>query len=490
MPTTSKWTFSDTPAAIRIVQILTFCTPVILVDFIDICSAQDLVVLRNGTEMTGRITASTAESIELRMPSSRITLNRSQIKKLDRSRPFNLYITYGWALLQKEDFAQAEELYFEGAVNFKTDEAQRKLMLTGLLEVGRGLLSHRLFVDSRRCLEKVLVLDSENAEAKGLLDEAGRMCRKIQKEMEGFLQALHENPDNDFARYHLGLRYESLGENEKAQEEYETILKRSKVDITKFNGLLHMRGFIKRHMVVSEDEAEVSSDENQSGQNLDQMEGLKSPRAVIYHYNRRLALDVVEVVDKVLSGIEEEFNVPSDGIPYTIFVYRDEKEYSEATGLPGSVGFAAGPRKIHLYMTAPRMLKSVLPHELVHATLYRQYHSLPSWVDEGLAVRYEQGPGIYYDRVKQWMQDSTTYPFKDFMKKSALRLSDDKRSVFYGQAYTLVDFLYVEHGGRTKMLEFLRAISQTKRVEASLRQVYGLKSMAELEKQWRKFMEL
>jgi hypothetical protein len=316
------------------------------------------------------------------------------------------------------------------------------------------------------------------------------MCRKIQKEVEGFVQALHEKPDNDFARYHLGLRYESLGENEKAQAEYETILKRSKVDITKFNGLVHMRGFIKRHMVVSEEAAAVSSGDKKYSKNLRQMEGLKSPKAVIYHYNRRLALDVVKIVEKVLPGIEKEFNVPSDRIPYTIFIYKDDKEYAEATSLPGSAGFASGPRKIHLYQTAPRMLNSVLPHELVHATLYRQYRSLPSWLDEGLAVRYEQGPGIYYDRVKQWMKESATYPFKDFMKKSALRLSDDNRSVFYGQAYTLVDFLYLEHGGRTKMLEFLGTTSRTKNIAASLRQVYDLQSVAVLEKQWRKFMEL
>jgi hypothetical protein len=251
-----------------------------------------------------------------------------------------------------------------------------------------------------------------------------------------------------------------------------------------------MRGFIKRHMVVSEEEVNAGANEKKYSKNLRQMEGLKSPRAIIYHYNRRLALDVVKVVDKVLPRIEKEFNVPTDRLPYTIFIYRDEKEYAEATSLPGSAGYAAGPRKIHLYQTAPRMLNSVLPHELVHATLYRQYRSLPSWLDEGLAVRYEQGPGIYYDRVKQWMKDNTTYPFKEFMKKSALRLSDDNRRVFYGQAYTLVDFLYLEHGGRKGMLEFLSAISRTKNVEASLRQVYGLKALSGFEQQWRKFMEL
>ncbi|MDP7252215.1 MAG: hypothetical protein QGF00_21575, partial [Planctomycetota bacterium] len=474
----------------RMLHSLTFFISVILVDSTTTCPAQDLLILRNGTEMAGRITASTAESVELRMPSSRISLRRSQIKRLDRSRPFERYITYGWALLQKKDFAQAEELYLEGARNFKGVEAQRNLMIAGLLEASRGFLGHRLFVDSSRCLEKVLVEDPDNTEAKKLLGEAGRMCRKIRKEIEGFVQALHEKPDNDFARYHLGLRYESLGENEKAQEEYETVLKRSKVDIAKFTGLVHMRGFIKRHMVVSEEEVNAGANEKKYSKNLRQMEGLKSPRAIIYHYNRRLALDVVKVVDKVLPRIEKEFNVPTDRLPYTIFVYKDEKEYAEATSLPGSAGYAAGPRKIHLYQTAPRMLNSVLPHELVHATLYRQYRSLPSWLDEGLAVRYEQGPGIYYDRVKQWMKDNTTYPFKEFMKKSALRLSDDSRRVFYGQAYTLVDFLYLEHGGRKQMLEFLSAISRTKNVEAALRQVYGLKALSGFELQWRKFMEL
>ena len=454
--------------------------------------SQDLVTLKNGNQLTGRIRSQEDSRIELLLPSGTVRLLRSEIRSIDGSRPFERYLEYGQALRRKEDFKQAAEVYLEGAAKYGADPKQKGPLLTGLLESGKGLLRARRFVESRSASRRLLEMDPKSPDGRKLLIISERMCRKIEKEISGFQHALSERPENDFARYHLGLRYESLGQTDRARQEYETILKRYPVDLKQFRGKIHLlRGFIGRHLVVSEESsAPPEAAETPRGTTSDRFGRHQSSRVAIYHYNQELAEEVAQVAEELIPKLEAEFEIAPDRRPYVIFIYRDEAEYIEATGRKGTAGYCEAARKIHLHQATPRLLRSVLPHELTHATLYRRFKGLPSWLDEGLAVRNEKGSGIYLDRVKEWMEAGTTFRFNELAKKRVLKLGAEERTVFYGQSYTLVDFLYQEHGGRDKLLRFMEAASSGKDADSTLKEIYELKGMEELEILWKSYMEL
>lgn len=469
----------------------TLVTLLASVAFLNTGAAQDLITLRNGNQLTGRIASQKESTLELLVPAGRVKLETGSIREIDQSRPFERYLTYGWSLLKKSDFPQAEIVYSEGLEKHGADAARRDALLAGLLEAGRGFLKARRYEDGRRTIGRLLEVAPDHQ--KGLEERATAesMCRKIRRELSGFQHLIEKQPRNDFARYHLGLRYESLGQTDKAREEYQEILRHYPVDLDQFQGEVHrLRGFISRHLVVKEVTLTPTPRTGEPPESSEKRQRLRTARTAIFHWSPKVARDLARIADEAIRKLEKEFEIPADERAYLVFVHRTREEYNETTGAEGTTGYSEGARKIHLYQTEPALLDAIFPHELVHATLYRRYTGLPSWLDEGLAVRYEGGHGLYYDRVKSWLAEGKVLPFDELLKKKAARLSAEDRKLFYGQAYTLVDFLYQEHGGREKMVQFLLAVSGGGEAEAGLKKVYGFSSVNELEALWRKYLEL
>jgi len=461
------------------------------VAFLSAGAAQDLITLTNGNQLTGRIASQKESTLEVLVPAGRVKLEAEAISNIDRSRPYERYLAYGGTLLKKSDFRQAETVYSEGLEKYGTDADRREALLSGLLEAGRGLLKARRYEDGRRALVRLLEVAPDHQDGRKELAAAESMCRKIQREISGFQHILKKQPRNDFARYHLGLRYESLGQEDKARKEYEEVLRHYPVDVEQFKGEIYrLRGFISRHLVVKEVTLTPTPSKGELPASSEKLRRLRTARTVIFHWAPEIARDLAKIADEMIPKLEKEFEIPSDKRAYLIFLHRTREEYNETTGAEGTTGYCEGARKVHLYQTEPALLDAIFPHELVHATLYRRYTGLPSWLDEGLAVRYEGGHGLYYDRVKTWLAEGKVIPFNEFFKKRAARLSAAERKIFYGQAYTLVDFLYQEYGGREKMIQFMRGLSGAREEEAVLKKIYGFSSVNELESVWRKYMEL
>ncbi|MBI2190985.1 MAG: tetratricopeptide repeat protein [Planctomycetes bacterium] len=456
-------------------------------------SAQDLVTLLNGNQVEGRIAAENEEGVEVLVPSGRLRLRRDDIQKTDASRPFERYVGYGWALLKKKDFSQAETVYREGIEKFDQDPEKKKLLELGLLEAGQGLLGQRRFGDARRVFDALLEADPEHPEGRRLAEETNRACRRIGREIEGYRKAIEADPDNDHARYQLGLRQESLGRVEEAREQYLAIVSRyPQVQPEQFNGRLDLlRGFIQKHMVVTGPGAEAAeSDSRYKPAMPGGWERHSSSRVVILHHQADLAREAAAVAENLLPRLETEYGLPEDSEPYTIWIYRDEAEYVQATGRAGTLGFCEEARKVLLYQTAPRLLRSVLPHELAHATLYRRYRRIPSWLDEGLAVRQEWGCELYYDRTREWIDRGAAFSLVELFRKNAVQIPKEQREIFYGQAFTLVDYLDHEQGGRERLLQLLEALSSGKELAPSLQTLYRIPTLLELEKLWKRYVEL
>lgn len=141
-------------------------------------------------------------------------------------------------------------------------------------------------------------------------------------------------------------------------------------------------------------------------------------------------------------------------------------------------------RRIDLRADRPEPLDSVLPHELLHVLLADRFagKGLPRWVDEGLAVQADSL------RKREGHERDL---HEALSRRSVLRIpmlfSDEQTQVadpalFYAQSASLVRFLV----GRTKPAKFLDFVeaSGTLGYDAALREHFGIRNVAELERAW------
>ncbi|MDH5696788.1 MAG: peptidase MA family metallohydrolase, partial [Dehalococcoidia bacterium] len=133
--------------------------------------------------------------------------------------------------------------------------------------------------------------------------------------------------------------------------------------------------------------------------------------------------------------------------------------------------------------------KSAIAHELTHLVIHQMtlnpYNDLPTWLDEGLAMRTEGmlGPEFTTYLSKAIAEDSLisvqslSSPFSAFAGEAYLS---------YAQSYSLVEFLISSYG-RGKMLELLNTFRQGSGYDAALERVYGF-DMDGLDSLWRDYV--
>ena len=132
----------------------------------------------------------------------------------------------------------------------------------------------------------------------------------------------------------------------------------------------------------------------------------------------------------------------------------------------------------------------VLRHELAHVVTHvageGPYGSLPTWLDEGTAMYAQSEPG-----------DSYTSALESAVKRDSLLSvrsmtsptgDASKVSLFYGQAWSLVDFL-VETYGPAKFAELFATFKEGSTVDNALLEVYGFDQDG-LEDAWRASLDL
>lgn len=121
-------------------------------------------------------------------------------------------------------------------------------------------------------------------------------------------------------------------------------------------------------------------------------------------------------------------------------------------------------------------------HILVHNLVSHCYASLPTWLDEGIAVYAEKEDHAYEeDLVNGAVRNNSLFTLRSL---SAGFSEDPTRArLAYAQSYSVVNYL-VDTYGRDKLNEFMLAFQSGAREETALREVYGL-TPAELENGWR-----
>ena len=131
-------------------------------------------------------------------------------------------------------------------------------------------------------------------------------------------------------------------------------------------------------------------------------------------------------------------------------------------------------------------LRHELTHIVTHVAGEGPYGSLPTWLDEGTAMYGQSEPGEGYtsalDRAVE--RDSLL----SVRSMTAPTGDASKVTLFYGQAWSLVDFL-IETYGPAKFAELYAVFKEGSTVDKALLKVYGF-DQGGLEDAWRASLDL
>jgi len=169
-----------------------------------------------------------------------------------------------------------------------------------------------------------------------------------------------------------------------------------------------------------------------------------------------------------------------------IYLYPDEETYLGTTGV---IGWSRGhvridKKEISTYMWQEMLFDTILPHEMGHI-IFREFvgynKALPLWLDEGVACMQE------YESKERLATAKCLVNLKLYTHLDDLSTIRDSSVIipfiFYNEAASLVDFL-LRRFGRNKFVDFCRSLRDEPDWEQSLKGVYKLRNLEELEKLW------
>ncbi len=130
--------------------------------------------------------------------------------------------------------------------------------------------------------------------------------------------------------------------------------------------------------------------------------------------------------------------------------------------------------------------KGAIAHEIAHLVIHQVtfncYSGLPTWLDEGLAMRAEGGLSSYYSLLlEEAILEDRLFSVRSL--SGSFPAGAEEASLCYAQSYSLVDFL-IDHYGRDRMLELLMVFSEGSSYDDALEEVYGF-DMDGLDALWR-----
>lgn len=176
-----------------------------------------------------------------------------------------------------------------------------------------------------------------------------------------------------------------------------------------------------------------------------------------------------------------------------IYLYPTATQFSQMTGQPqdspgfSTMGLGGGQvvaRRVNLRADHPNLLTAVLPHEVTHVVLADVFREIqvPRWADEGMAVLSEPASEqeLRAGDLSGPLADNRLFRVADLM---SMDYPDGRFwSLYYAQSVSLTRYL-VEQGSPEKFIEFVRG-SQRAGVDAELKRVYGITSVADLQTRW------
>jgi len=222
---------------------------------------------------------------------------------------------------------------------------------------------------------------------------------------------------------------------------------------------------------------------------------LTQGKVTVYWYkgDDAFARELMATTQQALERLAEDTGAELE-TPAKLYIYASAGDLQGAMIYPqewtGGVAFTR--YSIMAIGIAPNNLgwgERAIAHELTHLVIHQMtlnpYNDLPTWLDEGLAMRTEGvlGPEFSTYLSRAIAEDSfisvqsLCSPFSAFAEEAYLS---------YAQSYSLVEFLITSYG-RSKMLELLNTFRQGSGYDDALEGVYGF-DMDGLDRLWRDYV--
>lgn len=222
-------------------------------------------------------------------------------------------------------------------------------------------------------------------------------------------------------------------------------------------------------------------------------DSLTQDKVILYWYRadsafgRRLLDSSVEALER----LEEKVGAESEE-KIKIVVYQSKADMQEATIWRGEVfeehiitlGMVVAPNIVLLHGThsdVDRTIAHELTHVVVGLATENPYSEIPAWLNEGLAM-YNEGDlrGGNAAALEEAIRRNRLISVRSM---TSITGAPEKVNLFYGEAYSIVEFL-LEAYGKEKMAEILAVFKEGTLTDDALEQVYGF-DQDELDVLWR-----
>jgi tetratricopeptide (TPR) repeat protein len=308
-------------------------------------------------------------------------------------------------------------------------------------------------------------------------------------------EGLEVHPVSTLLRYYRGLALEGTGETRKAAQEY--------LFITGGKQPSHLAGAVAklRHeveeMLVEQGKATPTAHPRAREVLAGKYRNLRTRRFKISHKNKEVARDVALVSERAYADLFTRLGCSTHlRYPINISIFATKDEYVSKSGMHSWSSGAhhvarrlenLNERQIYSFQDQPRLTTGVLPHEIAHALFTHRLNypdRIPLWAAEGFAVFSEPNyVHRFYNKVLyQAAARKALTPVKELVLSTAY--PDNNVALFYGQSYSLTEFLIGLEGMRD-FVAFVKALVQPNgSLQSSLRRYYGIASVEALANRW------
>ncbi len=204
---------------------------------------------------------------------------------------------------------------------------------------------------------------------------------------------------------------------------------------------------------------------------------------------QRFAELLVERAQRYRTEIAQEWlgeELPPGAGPSTIYVELSTVEDRGITWAKDS-----SERRSHTIWlsTTPQLaIGETLKHEVAHAvfaTKFAHPNRLPSWLEEGIASRYDDShrKSTRNQQLRSWMTTGLAPGLEHVVESSDLRSFDESS---YAAATSLVDF-FIARGDKQTLLRFALD-GERSGWPAALETHYQIQSMQEVQRQWQAWL--
>jgi tetratricopeptide (TPR) repeat protein len=309
-------------------------------------------------------------------------------------------------------------------------------------------------------------------------------------------------PTNKHVLYDAGRMEEALNKVAEAANDYARALHLQAVNPTA-EYTARLRRDLETELKIKDNQWKIEVEPDRAKEFAKSSDGpaqtLETENFHIIHYNKELAARVGEAAEYHRTRILAELNLPICWPGKAkIYLHRTQSEYTARTGQPEWTGgcskfslngFKTLQVELHSWQTSPRLLKSVLPHELAHLLMAANMadpNVLPKCLHEGFAVSMEPQfrRDYFLSFLRLRLQSQDFIPLADLLQAASYPRDPE---FFYAEGWSLVQYLNTLRG-KEAVAGIIKQVKHAGQIQDELLRLGGASSLDDLESGWKKWI--